>query len=153
MKKNDRTPPDLGRLETVYGIAPAFMQRAAMVAALSFVFFIAMMVAFYIRQNVGYFLLATAFLLVQLLTLFGWLAQRRAEFKIYEKGFVYKKQACAWDEIESMAVKSESRLVGGEKVNCEIRKMNGEKIALSEAIQGVAAIMERISAEIEKRSA
>jgi hypothetical protein len=152
MKKNE-PQPDLGRLETVYGISPAFMQRAAMVAVLSFVFFIAMMVAFYIRQNIGYFLLATAFLLVQLLTLFGWLVQRRAEFRIYENGFAYKKQACSWDEIESMTIRAESRLIGDEKVNCEIRKTNGEKIVLSEAIQGVGQIMQRISAEIEKRSA
>lgn len=151
MKKTE-PPPDLGRLETVYGIAPAFMQRAAFVAVLSFIFFIAMTVAFYIRQNIGYFLLATAFLLVQLLTLFGWLRQRHAEFKIYENGFSYKKQSCRWDELESMAVKTESRLGGGEKVNCEIRKTSGEKIVLNEAIHGVDKIMERISAEIEKRS-
>jgi len=151
MKKNE-PPPDLGRLETVYGISPAFMQRAALVAILSFVFFIAMMVAFYIRQNIGYFLLSTAFLLVQLLTLFGWLMQRRTEFKIYENGFSYKKQFCRWDEIDSMATGAKSRPVGGggEKVNCEIRKTNGEKIVLNEAIHGVGQIMQRISAEIEK---
>ncbi|HEX8247573.1 MAG TPA: DUF6585 family protein [Pyrinomonadaceae bacterium] len=151
MKKNE-PPPDFGRLETVYGISPAFMQRAAFVAVLSFVFFVVMLVAFSIRQNIGYFLLATAFLLVQLLTLFGWLVQRRTEFKIYENGFSYKKQSCRWDEIESMAVKTESRLVGGAKVNCEIRKNGGEKIVLNEALHGVDKIMERISAEIEKRS-
>lgn len=146
------TEMQLGKLEGVYGISPVFMQRAAVVAVLSFMFFVAMLVAFSIRQNIGYFLLATAFLLVQLLTLFGWLVQRRAEFKIYENGFSYKKHVCLWDEIDSMAVKTESRLVGGEKVNCEIRKTNGEKIVLNEAIHGVQKIMERISDEIEKRS-
>jgi hypothetical protein len=142
----------LGKLESVHGISPVFMQRAAFVAVLSFVFFIAMLVAFSMRQNIGYFLLATAFLLVQLLTLFGWLMQRRTEFKIYENGFGYKKQICLWDEIDSMAVKTESRLVGGAKINCEIRKTDGAQIVLSEAIHGVDKIMERISAEIEKRS-
>jgi hypothetical protein len=141
----------LGKLESVHGISPVFMQRAAFVAVLSFVFFIAMLVGFSIRQNVGYFLLATAFLIVQLLTLFGWLVQRRTEFKIYENGFGYKKQICRWDEIDSMAAKMESRLVGGEKINCEIRKTNGERIVLTETIHGVDKIMERISAEIEKR--
>ena len=141
----------LGKLESAHGISPVFMQRAAVVAVLSFIFFVAMMIAFSIRQNLGYFLLATAFLLVQLLTLFGWLMQRRTEFKVYENGFSYKKQTCLWNEIDSMAVKAESRLVGGEKVNCEIRKTNGEKIVLNEAIHGVGQIMERISEEIEKR--
>lgn len=141
----------LGKLESVHGISPVFMQRAAVVAVLSFMFFIAMLVAFAVRQNLGYFLLATAFLLVQLLTLFGWLMQRRTEFKVYENGFSYKKQICRWDEIDSLAIKIESRLVGGEKVNCEIRKTGGEKIVLNEAIHGVRKIMERIDAEIEKR--
>jgi hypothetical protein len=142
----------LGKLESVHGISPVFMQRAAVVALLSFVFFIAMTVAFSIRQNIGYFLLATAFLLVQLLTLFGWLMQRRTEFKVYENGFSYKKQSCRWDEIEAMALKQESRLIGGDKINCEIRKTGGEKIILNEAIHGIDTIMERIDAEIEKRS-
>ncbi|HEX8369313.1 MAG TPA: DUF6585 family protein [Pyrinomonadaceae bacterium] len=142
----------LGKLESVHGISPVFMQRAAVVAVLSFIFFVAMFIAFSIRQNIGYFLLATAFLLVQLLTLFGWLRARRTEFKIYENGFSYKKQTCRWDEIEAMAVKTESRLVGGAKINCEIRKTNGEKIVLNEALHGIDKIMERISAEIEKRS-
>jgi hypothetical protein len=141
----------LGKLESVHGISPVFMQRAAFIAVLSFVFFIAMLVGFSIRQNIGYFLLATAFLIVQLLTLFGWLVARRTEFRIYENGFGYKKQICRWDEIESMAVKTESRLVGGDKINCEIRKTNGERIVLSETIHGVDKIMERIDAEIEKR--
>jgi hypothetical protein len=141
----------LGKLEGVHGISPVFMQRAAFIAVLSFVFFIAMLIGFSIRQNIGYFLLATAFLIVQLLTLFGWLVARRAEFRIYENGFGYKKQVCRWDEIESMAVRTESRLVGGDKINCEIRKTNGERIVLSETIHGVDKIMERIDAEIEKR--
>ena len=142
--------PELGRLESVRGISPVFLQRAAFVAVLSFLFFIAMLVAFSIRQNLGYFLLATAFLLVQLLTLFGWLAQRRTEFKIYENGFSYKKQVCLWDEIESIDGKMESRPVGGAKINFEIRKTGGEKIVLTEAIQGVEEIIERINVKIAR---
>jgi len=142
----------LGKLESAHGISPVFMQRAAVIAVLSFVFFVAMMIAFSIRQNLGYFLLATAFLLVQLLTLFGWLMQRRAEFRIYENGFTYKKQSCQWNEIESMAVKTESGLVGGGKTGCEIRKTNGEKIVLNESLHGIDKIRQRISAETEKRS-
>jgi|GEM_PF-551537 len=143
--------PELGRLESVHGISPVFLQRAAVVAVLSFLFFILMLVAFSMRQNIGYFLLATAFLLVQLLTLFGWLKQRNAALKVYEHGFVYKKQTFLWDEIESVNGKTESRAVGGEKINFEIRKTGGEKIVLTEAIHGVDKIIERINVENAKR--
>jgi hypothetical protein len=140
----------LGKLESVHGISPVFMQRAAFIAVLSFIFFVAMMIAFSIRQNLGYFLLATAFLLVQLLTLFGWLMQRRAEFRIYENGFTYQKQSCRWDEIESMTVKTESGLGGG-KTSCEIRKTGGKKIILNESLHGVDKIRQRINVENAKR--
>jgi hypothetical protein len=150
--KNPQTPlADLGRLEKVYGISPAYLQRAAFIAVLSFLFFIAMMTAFSLRRNIGYFLLATAFLLVQLLTLFGWLMQRRAEFKIYEKGFAYKNQTWSWDEIETIDAKMESRLPGAAKVNYEITKINGEKILLTESVRGVEEIIRRLEMEIGKR--
>ncbi|MET0753698.1 MAG: hypothetical protein ABWZ66_10015, partial [Pyrinomonadaceae bacterium] len=91
---------NLGKLESVHGIAPAYMMRALVVASLSFVFFLVMLVGFYIRQNIGYFLLSTAFLVVYVLTMFGWLAQRRKVLRIYENGFSYKKFAASWDEID-----------------------------------------------------
>lgn len=149
-KKPQATAAELGRLERIYGISPVFMQRAAVITVLAFLFFIAMMIAFYIRQNIGYFLLATAFLIVQLFTLFGWLMARRSEFKIYEKGFSYKKQNWLWQEIESIKGKSESRVTGGAKAHFEIIKKSGEKIVLTEAIYGVNEIIERISTEMEK---
>jgi hypothetical protein len=141
----------LGKLESVHGISPVFLQRAAVVAVLSFLFFILMLVAFSMRQNIGYFLLATAFLLVQLLTLFGWLKQRGAMLKVYERGFVYKKQTFRWDEIEAIDGKTESRPGGGEKINFEIRKTGGEKIVLTEAIHGVEKVIERINEHHGKR--
>ena len=141
---------ELGKLESVHGISPVFMQRAAVVAVLSFLFFIAMVIAFSIRQNIGYFLLATAFLLVQVLTLFGWLMLRRTALNVYEHGFVYKKQIFRWDEIESIDGNTKNRPSGG-KINFEIRKTNGEKIVLTEAIHGVEKIIERINVENAKR--
>ena len=147
------TESQLGKLETTHGIAPAYMMRAVVVAVLSFVFFLLMLVGFYIRQNIGYFLLSTAFLVVYVLTMFGWLAQRRKLLKVYENGFSYKKFAAGWDEIDSIEVKMISRPVGGAEINCEVTKIGGEKIVLSEVIEDCAKIIERISAEIEKRSA
>lgn len=143
---------DLGKLESVHGIAPAFLQRAAIIVVVSFIFFVAMLIAFSIRQNIGYFLLGTAFLIVQLFTLFGWVMQKRTELKLFENGFTYKKQNCNWDEIESMSVRDGNGLLSGGKIGCEIKKTNGEKIVLSEAIHDINGVVRRISAEIAKRS-
>ena len=76
----------LGRLVTIYGVQPAYMQRAVFVVILSFVFFLAMMFTFYWRQGFVYFLLASAFLLVYIVTLSSWLMQRRNLVKVYENG-------------------------------------------------------------------
>ena len=145
------TTKTLGKLQAVHRTSPIFLQRAAIVAAVSFVFFLAMMVAFSIRQHFGYFLLATAFLIVQLFTLFGWLTQRRNELKLHENGFTFRKKACLWDEIESMKLKMESRLISGAKTECEILKTNGEKIILTEAIDGIQYIINRVDNEIALR--
>ena len=138
----------LGKLQSVYRTSPLYLQRAAIVAVVSFVFFLAMLVAFSIRQNLGYFLLATAFLIVQLFTLFGWVTQRKNELKMYENGFTYRKNVCRWDELEAINLKMESRLISSEKINCEIIKTNGEKIVLTEAIDGIQQIVDRIDREI-----
>jgi hypothetical protein len=94
---------DPGRLLAVHPVAPVYVQRAVIVGVLSFLFFLAMMFAFYIRQNFLYFLLATAFLLVYLITMFGWFTQRNAAVKIYENGFDCRKRFIKWDEIESIS--------------------------------------------------
>lgn len=59
-------------------ISPAQLQRAAFVAVLSFLFFLAMMFAYYIRQSALYFLLATAFLVVYIVTMISFVRLRRS---------------------------------------------------------------------------
>jgi len=76
------------------------MQRAAIVAALSFLFFLATLIAFLLRQNFIYFLLATAFLIVQIFTLIGWWLQRRNAVHIYANGLTYKKLELPWDMVD-----------------------------------------------------
>lgn len=138
----------LGKLQSVYPTSPVYLQRAAIVALVSFVFFLVMLAAFSIRQNIGYFLLATAFLLIQLLTLFGWITQRKNELKLYENGFTYRKNVCFWNEIKSAKMKTESRMMNGKKINFEIVKTNGEKIVLTEAIHQIAEIINRIGGKV-----
>jgi len=134
---------DLGKLESVHGISPVFLQRAAVVAIISFVFFLAMLIAFSIRQNVGYFLLATAFLVVEIFTMIGWFSQRGTEFKIFENGFTYKKRSNLWNEVKSVSAKQKNKY--------EISLNNGEKFVLTEMIQGIEEVIKRIEREITKR--
>lgn len=129
----------LGKLESVHGIAPAFLQRAVIVSMLSFIFFLAMLLVFYVRQNILYFLLSTAFLLVYLFTMFGWLLMRKNLVKIYENGLTYKKISLFWHEIES---------VSRNQTHYEIEKKNGEKIILPETFQDVEQIVNRINSKI-----
>jgi hypothetical protein len=95
-------PNDLGRLIAVHPVAPLYIQRAVMVSLLSFLFFAAMMVAFYIRQSLGYFLLATGFLVIYLITMFSWFTQRRSAVKVYQKGIEFRSHKLAWNEIAAV---------------------------------------------------
>lgn len=98
----NETEKDLGRLTAVYGIAPVYVQRAVFMAVLSFLFFLAMMFAFYVLQSALYFLLSTAFLIVYLLTMFSFVMQRKKSIEVFENGLKYKKHKVTWDEIESV---------------------------------------------------
>lgn len=98
----------LGKLVAVHVLAPEHIQRAVFIAVLSFVFFLAMMVVFYIRENVLYFLLASAFLVVYIVTLLSWIVQRRNVVSVYEQGLTYKKRTVLWDEIEQVNADGET---------------------------------------------
>lgn len=123
-----------GRLIKIYGIHPAYMQRAVFVAVLSFIFFLGMMFAFYLRQHFGYFLLSTAFLLVYLATLFSWVMQRRNVVKLSELGFEYRKFACSWAELASIQRSTEKN--GGLIVTSKDRK----QVAVPSSINGIDEI-------------
>ncbi len=135
---------NLGKLVRVYAIAPAFIQRAVIVAVLSFIFFLAMLAVFSIRQNFIYFFLSTAFLIVYLLTMFGWLMMRKNILKIYENGMTYRKFTARWNEIEAV----ESNNKKG-KISCEIRKAKGGKIVLTDSIYQVEQAIKIIEAKMK----
>ena len=134
----------LGKLIVEYGIAPAYLQRAVIVAVLSFFFFLATMVMFSMWRNFLYFFLSTAFLIVYLATMFGWLMLRKNVLKIYENGLTYRKFAACWSEIEAVET---SR--SGAKFNCEIRKTKGEKITVTESIYGVEQAVKIIESKVK----
>src|SRR5258708_5069731 len=79
------------------------MQRAVFIAVLSFVFFLAMMVLFYLREEIGYFLLSTAFLLIYVVMMLSWVMQRKDVVEVFENGIRYKKDEATWDEIDGVS--------------------------------------------------
>lgn len=137
----------LGKLESVHVTSPVYLQRALIVIILSFIFFLIMLIAFSIRQQVGYFLLATAFLIVKLFTLFGWMMQRKREVRLYENGFTIGKKTYAYNEIEIVQLKP----IKENKEEGEIIKTNGEKIILTEAIYDLAGVIKKINQKISSK--
>lgn len=95
------SPGKLGKNLSIHALPPALVQRAAIIALLSFIFFLLMMVFFSIRQNFVYFLLATAFFIVEIFTLLGLFVHRRNVLKVFENGLCYKKQCIGYEEIDS----------------------------------------------------
>ncbi len=118
---------DLGRLVSTFTASPAHLQRAAIITVLSFVFFLAMLAVFYVRRQIGYFVLSTAFLVVYIFTLIGWVLQRRNAVKIYERGLKYRKFAARWNDIE--AVKADASGI-------EIKKNKREMAVIPSTILG-----------------
>jgi hypothetical protein len=125
---------DLGRLIAAHPVAPVYIQRAVMISLLSFLFFAAMMVAFYIRQSLGYFLLATGFLVVYLITMFSWFAQRKSVVKVFQKGIEFRSNKLTWDEIAAVEQ--------GESV--VVTPRNGKPIGFPATIAEPAALVRHI---------
>jgi len=114
---------NLGKLVTVYGIAPAYLQRAVIIAVLSFMFFLTTLAMFSLWRNFLYFFLSTAFLIVYLATMFGWLMMRKNILKIYENGLTYRKFSARWNELEALETSRKDN-----KINCERRKNYAHRI-------------------------
>jgi hypothetical protein len=134
---------NLGRLVSSHSTSPVYLQRAVIVAVVSFVFFLAMLVTFYIRQQFGYFLLSTGFLVVYVFTLIGWVMQKRNVVGVYENGLRYKKFQTAWDEIASVTANSDG---------LEIAKNEREKILIPPSVSGYEQIVRAVKRGVEKRT-
>jgi hypothetical protein len=134
-------PKNLGRLISTHSTSPVYLQRAAIVAVVSFVFFLAMLVVLYIRQQLGYFLLSTGFLIVYVFTLIGWVMQKRNVVGVYENGLKYKKFQAAWDEIASVNANSDG---------LEIARNKREKIRIPPSVTGYERIVRAVKQGVEK---
>jgi hypothetical protein len=131
---------DLGPLVGAYPTSPAYLQRAAIIAGLSFVFFMGTLIIFYTQQSIGYFVLSTAFLVVYIFTLIGWVMQKRNVVAIHENGIAYRKFSSTWDEIKSVTADPKSGIT--------IVKLNGESTAIGRSMADVGRIAVVIRAHL-----
>ena len=83
-------------------MSPAHLQRAVFIVILSFAFFLIMMVAYYVRQSLLYFLLSSAFLVIYVITLISWAMHRRNVVALHENGLSYRGRSVEWSEIKGV---------------------------------------------------
>jgi hypothetical protein len=140
--------PDLGKIQSIHGLSAAYSQRVVIVAGCALLFFSAMLMAFAVRGWFGYALLAAGFLVVEILTLIGWLSHRGADFTIYENGFAYKENICRWEDIQSIYSTTEPGLFG-KRLVCEIQKTGGDKIEVADTIQDLNGVIKTIGKKMK----
>jgi len=124
--------PKLGKLIAVHSTSPAFLQRAAIVAALSFLFFLVALIFYLVWQSFLYFVLATGFLIVQIFTMIGWWMQKRNAVSIYTNGLVYRKRSIPWEEITGVETPAD----GGLKIGLD----HGGSLTIPASIHGLDRI-------------
>ena len=131
--------PNLGKLIAVHSTSPAFLQRAAIVAGLSFVFFLVTFIFYLVWQSFLYFVLATGFLIVLVFTMAGWWMQKRNAVSIYANGIVYRKCTIFWHEITEVEMRSD----GGLKIDSK----KGEGMTIPPAVESLDRIREKALTE------
>ena len=107
---------ELGKLNAVYRPAPAFLQRAVFLTILSFVFFLGTMFIYYVRQGFVYFILASAFLVLYVISLISFFGQRKNVLKVYEHGIEFKNNKALWTDIESVSDEGVVQITGDRKM-------------------------------------
>ena len=132
--------PNLGKLIAVHSTSPAFLQRAAIVAGLSFVFFLVTFIFYLVWQSFLYFVLATGFLIVLFFTMIGWWMQKRNAVSIYANGIVYRKRTIGWTEITDVSS------IGDRGLKIDLKE--GDVLTIPASVQG----LDRIEAFIRQSS-
>jgi len=124
----------LGRLIAVHPISPAHLQRAVLLAILSFIFFMSMMFAFYLLKNLVFFLLATAFLMIYLATMYSFITGRKKTVEVFENGLRIGKTSAIWSDVESVDDTAGIQLTNGKKL--EIPRSICEREVLMTLVRG-----------------
>ena len=132
------THAELGKLISSHGISPVYLQRAAIVAVISFLFFMAGLLFFYIQQTITYFILSSAFLVVYIFTMIGWVLQKKNTVSLYENGITYRKFGSTWSDLKSVTSSAESGIT--------LTKSDGESVTIGKT----AADVDKIAVEIRR---
>ena len=122
----------LGALISTHGISPLFLQRAAIIAILSFLFFLITLIFFYLQQGFMYFVLSTAFLVIYVFTMIGWVFQKRNVVSIHENGISRRQFSATWDEIKSVKAETDSGIT--------IVKADGDELRIPKSTADVGRI-------------
>ena len=134
---------ELGKLIAVHSTSPAFLQRAAILTALSFLFFLATLIFYLVWQNFLYFVLATGFLIVQAFTMIGWWMQKRNSVRLYENGLIYKKVTVLWADV--------ARLRFEPKAGLRLELADANQLNIPAATDGLSRIAAYIDSKRKAR--
>ena len=126
------TKAELGRLISTHGISSVYLQRAAIVAVISFLFFLIGLLFFYIQQSIMYFILSTAFLIVYIFTMISWVLQKKNVVTLYENGITYRKFGSTWDDIKSVTSSSNAGIA--------LTRTDGESVTIGRTVSDVDMI-------------
>jgi Ca2+/Na+ antiporter len=107
----------LGRLVAIHPISPAHLQRAVLLAILSFIFFLTMMFAYYLMQTPIYFLLATAFLVIYLATMYSFITGKKKTVEVFENGLRMGKTSAMWSDVAGVHEKGTVDLTDSKKLD------------------------------------
>lgn len=99
-KVNEKTTAN-GRLIGRFSVSPLFLQRSAVIAVLSFFFFLAMLVGFAVRSHFGYLILAAAFLVLHIFSLAGLWMVRTKSISIFQNGLEFRRRFIPWSDLQS----------------------------------------------------
>lgn len=132
----------LGELVSRHRIAAHTLQRAAIVAAVSLIFFLAMLAAFVARGNFGYFALAAAFLTVYIFALVGLMVRRRKVVSVFKNGICYGNFSAVWADIVS---------VNADKDGLSLSRADKEKCHIPSSMNGFEAILHSVQRGVESQ--
>ena len=128
---------DLGKLISVHAIQPVYVQRAAFVVILSFIFFLLSMFIYYIRQSALYFLLATAFMGIYIITMISWVLQRKRVVELHENGIRFRGRPVPWAAIREVRDDQHLDLKTGKSIVLP-QTLNGLEELMASIRRGVA---------------
>jgi hypothetical protein len=135
-----RSARDLGKLVSVHGTSAAYLQRAAIVVVMAFVFFLVTLILYNLWGDIVYLLMAAAFLILHPFTLVGWWMQKRNVVRLYENGVEFRKFNATWDEISRVEAKTDTGV--------RITKIGGETVTLGRSVSEIGKVARVIKAHL-----